>query len=361
MTEKDSSLRFGAWLFLGFTAFLVVLMIILARPFIIAIVVGGMMATVLNPWYKSLCTKMKRHVAAGVATLSLSMLVIVPILLIALVALRDATILTTKLSSDTTIELFKTWWSHWRMTLEGTAQTYLPWLNVVDFEGHALSTAKLLFDWISNTIIEMASQVPSLLLQLLMGILSCYFWLVDGRRFIVLARTVAPVSDAIRSEVIEAFRDATRSTVVASLAAALSQSMMVIITFIALGIPATALAAGATFILAWVPVLGCLPIFAIAAIWAIAQNAWIKFVLILLAGVLTGFIDNIVRPWVLKGGSDMHPLVSLVAIMGGLEFFGLLGVLLGPVIVATFLACARVWPHLATEAGWFEQKQKKQE
>jgi predicted PurR-regulated permease PerM len=131
---------------------------------------------------------------------------------------------------------------------------------------------------------------------------------------------------------------------------------MVIITFVALGIPATALAAGATFILAWIPVLGCLPTFTIAAIWAIAQNAWIKFVLILLAGVLTGFIDNIVRPWVLKGGSDMHPLVSLVAIMGGVEFFGLLGVLLGPVIVATFLACARVWPHLATEAGWFEQK-----
>jgi predicted PurR-regulated permease PerM len=67
--------------------------------------------------------------------------------------------------------------------------------------------------------------------------------------------------------------------------------------------------------------------------------------IILVASVITGLIDNFIRPLVLKGGSDMHPLISLVAILGGVEFFGLLGVLLGPVIVAMFLACARVWPY----------------
>jgi predicted PurR-regulated permease PerM len=79
----------------------------------------------------------------------------------------------------------------------------------------------------------------------------------------------------------------------------------------------------------------------------------VKLTFIIVAGLITGIVDNLVRPLVLKGGSDMHPLISLVAILGGLEFFGLLGVLLGPVIVAMFTACARVWPHLAEEAGWF--------
>jgi predicted PurR-regulated permease PerM len=192
------------------------------------------------------------------------------------------------------------------------------------------------------------------MLQLTMGVLSCYFWLVDGRRFLVWLRLIIPVTDHVRDEVTAAFRDATRSTVVASLAAALAQSAVVILASVTIGIPSAALAAGTTFAFAWIPVLGSFPVFAVAAIWAIVHSAWAKLTFIVIAGFVTAIIDNLVRPLVLKGGSDMHPLISLLAILGGIEFFGLLGVLLGPVIVAMFTACARVWPHLAEEAGWFK-------
>jgi predicted PurR-regulated permease PerM len=210
-----------------------------------------------------------------------------------------------------------------------------------------------MLDWSSKLVLELASETPALMVQLTMGVLSCYFWLVDGRRFLVWLRLIIPVTDHVRDEVTAAFRDATRSTVVASLAAALAQSFFVIISFLAIGIPSAALAAATTFAFAWIPVLGSFPVFAVAAFWAIAHGSWVKLTFIIVAGLITGIVDNLVRPLVLKGGSDMHPLISLVAILGGLEFFGLLGVLLGPVIVAMFTACARVWPHLAEEAGWF--------
>lgn len=354
MTNQDFSQKLGVWIFLAFTALLSLTLVIMAKPFLVAVIVGGMMALILNPWFRYLSAKMNKYAAATVATLSLALLFIIPLLLLAVVALRDASALTTMLASEETTSTFKDWLAHWRLTFEQTINTYAPWVTGLKFHDQATGLASTLLDWSSKMVLELASETPALMLQLTMGVLSCYFWLVDGRRFLVWLRLIIPVTDHVRDEVTAAFRDATRSTVVASLAAALAQSFIVIVSFLAIGIPSAALAAGTTFAFAWIPVLGSFPVFTVAAIWAVAHGSWVKLTFIVVAGLITGVIDNLVRPLVLKGGSDMHPLVSLLAILGGLEFFGLLGVLLGPVIVAMFTACARVWPHLAEEAGWFK-------
>jgi predicted PurR-regulated permease PerM len=353
MTNQDFSQKLGVWIFLGFTAFLSLILVIMARPFLVAVVVGGMLALILNPWFRYLNAKMNKYAAAALATVSLALLFIIPLLLLAVVALRDASALTTMLASEETTSTFKDWLTHWRLTFEQTLATYAPWVTGLRFHDQAKGLASTMLDWSSKLVLELASETPALMVQLTMGVLSCYFWLVDGRRFLVWLRLIIPVTDHVRDEVTAAFRDATRSTVVASLAAALAQSFFVIISFLAIGIPSAALAAATTFAFAWIPVLGSFPVFAVAAFWAIAHGSWVKLTFIIVAGLITGIVDNLVRPLVLKGGSDMHPLISLVAILGGLEFFGLLGVLLGPVIVAMFTACARVWPHLAEEAGWF--------
>jgi predicted PurR-regulated permease PerM len=354
MTNQDFSQKLGVWIFLAFTAFLSLILIIMARPFLVAVIVGGMMALILNPWFRYLNAKMNKYAAATVATVSLALLFIIPLLVLAVVALRDASTLTSMLASEETTSTFKDWLTHWRLTFEQTIDTYAPWITGLRFHDQATGLASTLLDRSSKLVLQLASETPALMLQLTMGVLSCYFWLVDGRRFLVWLRLIIPVTDHVRDEVTAAFRDATRSTVVASLAAALAQAFIVIISFLAIGIPSAALAAGTTFAFAWIPVLGSFPVFAVAAFWAIAHGSWVKLAFIVVAGLITGVVDNLVRPLVLKGGSDMHPLVSLVAILGGLEFFGLLGVLLGPVIVAMFTACARVWPHLAEEAGWFK-------
>lgn len=345
--EKESlNPKVGLWLFLVVSLFLLCMIVLMARPFIVALVAGGMMALVLNPWFRFLLRRMRRHVAAGVATLSMALLVIIPMLILAGVALRDATTLTNYLSGEASQTLFRDWWSHWRNIFEGTAQNYAPWFEGIDLEENALLAGKVVLDWISRTVIRIASETPALILQLVMGTLSCYFFLVDGPSFFNWVKKSMPIDASIQSEIAKSFRDATRSTLMASLAAAIAQSIVVVLTFLILGIPGAALATGTTFVFAWIPVLGSAPVFVLAGIWAITQQAWWSLLIIVIASIVTGLVDNFVRPMVLKGGSDMHPLVSLVAILGGIEFFGLLGVLLGPVIVAMFLACARVWPHL---------------
>ena len=338
----------AAWVFLILGLFLLVLMIFIARPFLLAIVAGGMMALVLNPAYLRLHLKFNKHVSAFVATALMVLVVLLPMLGLAVVALKDANIVVTHLMSDSSTSSLQIWWKE----VVPKVASMIPFVENPDIEQHALVLGKFLMDWSSRMVFRLASEIPALLLQLTLGTLSCYFLLVDGPRFFSFAKNLLPLPAEIHNEISQAFHDATRATLFASLAAAILQSCIVALTFMLLKIPAVALAAGATFIFAWVPVVGSVPVFVAAGLWLSSLGAWGKLVALIIAASVTGVADNLVRPSILKGASDMHPLVSLVAILGGVELFGLLGVMIGPVLVAIFLACARVWPSVARSAGW---------
>jgi predicted PurR-regulated permease PerM len=50
---------------------------------------------------------------------------------------------------------------------------------------------------------------------------------------------------------------------------------------------------------------------------------------------VVGLVDNVVRPWVISGRAEMGGLVVFISVLGGIAVFGLLGVIVGPIIVAT--------------------------
>ncbi|MCM2324552.1 MAG: AI-2E family transporter, partial [Oligoflexia bacterium] len=73
-------------------------------------------------------------------------------------------------------------------------------------------------------------------------------------------------------------------------------------------------------------------------------------------GLITGIVDNFVRPMVLKGRSKMHPLVSLVAIFGGIGMFGITGVFIGPIVAAILISLLQIWPDVGRRFGIFEAR-----
>lgn len=69
-------------------------------------------------------------------------------------------------------------------------------------------------------------------------------------------------------------------------------------------------------------------------------------------GIIVGLIDNVVRIYILKGPKGtkgLHPLISLVAVLGGIQVFGFFGVLIGPVIVTLLISMLEVWPSVFKE------------
>ncbi len=84
-----------------------------------------------------------------------------------------------------------------------------------------------------------------------------------------------------------------------------------------------------------VPVVGASLVWLPAGLYLIFTGATWKGIFVLLWGVLViSAADNIIRPWVVSGKVELHPLVLLFFILGGVEAFGFLGLFLGPVIAS---------------------------
>jgi predicted PurR-regulated permease PerM len=203
----------------------------------------------------------------------------------------------------------------------------------------------------SQILLGVLAALPDLILQAVLALISCFFFLIDGKKFLQWLNEKLPLDSDVRAVFYRSFKDTAISTIWATIAAASAQSTVMFFTYLALGVPGAFLATGATFIFAWIPLLGSTPIWLLGAVYLFVQDQFFKMALMLIAGAFTGVVDNFVRPLVLKGRGSMHPLVALVAIFGGIQMFGIFGVFFGPILAALLLTLINVWPIVASRSG----------
>jgi predicted PurR-regulated permease PerM len=76
---------------------------------------------------------------------------------------------------------------------------------------------------------------------------------------------------------------------------------------------------------------------------AVNGQIWQTVVLAIYGGLIISSIDNVIRPWMLKGSTHIHPLWSFLSILGGLITFGALGLLVGPLILSLGVSALRIY------------------
>ena len=93
-----------------------------------------------------------------------------------------------------------------------------------------------------------------------------------------------------------------------------------------------------------------LPVIGTGLVWIpgvivllLQQRFGAALVLAIISIVIAGSVDNIIRPMVYKRVSDIHPMITLVGAFAGVKYFGLLGVLLGPLAIVYFLELVRLY------------------
>lgn len=315
----------------------------MVQPYLLSVFMGGVLALLLQPFYARLLKLgLRRNSSALLVTLALVVLVIGPLTTLGVVASKQATALGAYLSEQKIFSLD---------SIIGSVSKWRPVRALVDdpaqFEQQVHAGLQSFAGSASKVIVGIAASLPALGLQLVLACLSCFFLLIDGRRFVDWLEAKLPVEKKVAQNLRSAFRNTAVSTVWATLAAASTQAALMIAGFFALGIPAAVLAGGATFIFAWIPMIGSAPVWlAGTAYLFFVKHSILKALAMLALGVFTSVIDNFIRPLVLKGKGEMHPFVALIAIFGGIQLFGLVGVFVGPIIVALLIALLQIWPEL---------------
>jgi predicted PurR-regulated permease PerM len=96
--------------------------------------------------------------------------------------------------------------------------------------------------------------------------------------------------------------------------------------------------------LSLLPVVGAWPVWIPAAIWLFSTGySGRALILVGLCGGLGATIDNILRPLILGGRASLNGLLVFISVLGGIAVFGVLGVVLGPIVVATAVGVVDVY------------------
>ncbi|MDP2315356.1 MAG: AI-2E family transporter [Pseudomonadota bacterium] len=320
---------------------------LMVRPYALTLLLAGIVAVITDPIYRRLRRRgMRPYVAGGVVSLGIFLLVVTPTGLFTWAALQEAAALPSSLSQagvfdiDALLARLHAWPPARRLLADPAATE----AQLRDTIASAAAT-------VTNLVLAALSQVPALLLHAGLALLGCFFFLVDGRRLLLWLSGKVPLPPQIVDVLFLSFRESAGAVVLASMAAASAQAAVTLVGFLALGVPAAFVAAGLAFIFAWVPLLGVAPVYATGMLYLwFARGPW-DTLFLLLVGLGAGVIDNVIRPAVLRGRQQMHPMVSLVAIFGGIAVFGIFGAFVGPILAAVFIALLETWPTVAAYAG----------
>ena len=211
-------------------------------------------------------------------------------------------------------------------------------------------------DWVTAKLPDVARSLGKILVGIAILTLALFYFLADGPQFIHTIMLLSPLDPEYEEELLNRFSNVSRAVVSASLLSAVAQGLLAGIGFY------FALNAGAPLFLltALVMVFAVVPFVGAAGIW-IPTCLWIYFyqivqrggeatldaagnpvvgdtvsaiALTVYCGLVVSMIDNLIKPWVLHGQSNLHPLLALLSVLGGVVALGPAGLLIGPMVVA---------------------------
>jgi predicted PurR-regulated permease PerM len=110
------------------------------------------------------------------------------------------------------------------------------------------------------------------------------------------------------------------------------------------GVPFATLLAALMFMLC-IAQIGPIPVLLGAAAWAFYDGSTGWAIFLGVWGVLVGTLDNVLRPWLIKMGADLPLLLIFAGVIGGLLAFGLVGIFVGPVLLAVAYTLLEAWIH----------------
>ncbi|MFC3726804.1 AI-2E family transporter [Neoaquamicrobium sediminum] len=330
---------------------LVVVVYLTISPFLPAIIWGAVVAIAIDPWFRWLVRKLdgRRLLSAWIVGVLLAGTVVIPALGLAAAMLN---FLPNALS--------------WTGRLSEVGPTEPPailadlpaigpqvtafWHDLTTDASHALSLfrdeIKTGFLWLLGEVEIFGVFVGEFAIGILLAVVFLYAGdhLTSG-----LDRFFNRLGGSFAQEIARDSARTARQTVIGVLGAALVQTLVATIAFLVVSVPNWMLLAGVMFMLALIQI-GPLLIFVPLAIWLWADgHGWQAAYVLFWGIVVVGLADNIVRPMIASKGGDVPASLAFLGALGGFTQWGVIGVFIGPVILAVGYEVASRWSGLRAD------------
>lgn len=331
MPEAGASERFGNLLFYGFLALLAYLVLRILWPFLTPLGWAGVLVVVFYPLHERLEGRLGKTRASLASTAAVTLILIVPTL--ALMAafvhqgVEAARAFQSAAASGQLGWLNRGWvW----------AQEHLPGVSPTNLETLARQGAEWVAGELAGKLGAVLRNVAIFLFDLVVTIFALFYLFRDGDSMVAGLRRVLPFDEPYREQMIRQARELIFASVTSSLVVAAVHGILGGIAFALVGIGAAVFWGVVMAFFALLPLVGAWLIWVPAALWLIARGQIGRGVaLVVICAVAVAAIDNVLRPMLISGRAQLSGLVVFISVLGGIEVFGMLGVVLGPIVVAT--------------------------
>lgn len=193
--------------------------------------------------------------------------------------------------------------------------------------------------FLKDQLFALGGSITTFLLSTFFGgvimIIGLYFFLLDGPSMLKTVQKLSPIEDQHEEELADEFARVSRAVVVATLLSAAVQGLLAGMGFWVCGLESIFLLTLLSGVLAMVPFVGAAAVWIPCALYLFfVENRPVAAIgLAAYGGLIISMADNVIKPWILHGQSNLHPLLALLSVIGGVAVLGPIGILIGPMIV----------------------------
>ena len=330
------------WTLLVLTIVAFVLLAVIVRPFAGALFVAAVMAGAIYPWYSRLSLKMGRNLAAALTMIAVLLVVVLPMTMISVTVAREATDGIAYVRDTLRSEGVEGLVRDLPGPLQALARRALG--ELPGREDELTDLAQQQGGRAAAAVGGVLGATWRAIFQLIMMLIAFFFFLVDGPALVDWLADVLPLRRGQTHRLLIEFRKVSVAVIVSSLATAGIQSVVALIGYVIASVPNPLFVTVVTFINGLIPAVGAgaVVLTAAALLFFSGHAGWALFLAIWGVGPV-GLIDNVVKPYLIRGGLAMHGAVVFFSLIGAISYFGAVGLIAGPLIVAFFLAVLRMW------------------
>jgi predicted PurR-regulated permease PerM len=329
----------------------VVLVAAVVQPFAEALFLAAVIAGALLPWMERLTARFRgrRNLAGAILTFAVLMVVVLPIAAFAATVVSQIVDgvewLNEQLRSEGIAGLVKYLPRGVRPAAREVARTIPRNVNEVqDLAAAAKPQAGNAASAAVSTVGDVISYTGNALVQTGMMLIALFFLLVDGPKLVEWLNSAMPLKRGQFPELLEEFRKVAVAVLLSTIATAALQTVVAIVGYLIAGVPNAVFFGFITFIFALIPAIGAASVVVVTGLMKLVagETGWAIF-LLLWGVVLVGLVDNVAKPWLIRGGVPIHGGVIFFGLIGGLAIFGPIGLIAGPLAIAFLVAVVRMY------------------
>jgi predicted PurR-regulated permease PerM len=213
----------------------------------------------------------------------------------------------------------------------------LPPIGRINIGEQLARASGTIVQWISGQALGLVGGAFRASLNLFIAFFGLYYMLHSGPSMWTTAREYIPFSEQTAEALRERFYGVTKATLLGTALIAAVQGALIGLAFAIVGLPEPLFWGTVTAFAAVLPVLGSGLVWVPAtAVLALQGRYGAAVVMFVIGALIASSVDNVIRPFIYRRVSDIHPMITLIGAFAGVKYFGLLGLLLGPLAIAYF-------------------------